>query len=428
MKILPIILKKKSGQVLTRADFAEVVNGYIKHEVHDQELAVFLMVLCFRSPNDQEVLAFFDAIYQVSRKITFPAVTGFKLDKHSTGGIGDKGTLILVPFLRYFGIKMFKYSGRTLGFTGGTVDKLDSIRGMEVDFTFERFQQLTEKISIVVANTNKAISPFETATYRLRSQTGSLESIALVTISVMIKKILLKNDALLIDLKVGSGAFLKTIAEANEFARLAKLIANNYQRRIRIVFSDMNQLCDNYIGNKAEVYGVHKFFQSPNHYPRLKTHATVLAANALVLAKMISYESAVQLVEKVWQTPEHLLFHFQKFIEGQNGDFADVKPPVTRFRIDVIAQQHGYWSFVNLTKLGILFNRLSFSQGKTLDFDAGIKVRVSAGQLIDPGTKIMTLYTNLANLDSGALLREAAETFTITPERPVVNHPVLKFI
>lgn len=298
MNILPIILKKKAGQKLTRSDFDKVVIGYIKNEITDAQIASFLMVLCFKQLNDQEILDFFDAIYNTSFKVDFKATSGFKLDKHATGGIGDKGTLVLIPFLQYFDIKMFKYSGRRLGFTGGTVDKLSSISGMKVDFTLERLKLLAKKIPIIVANTNQQISPFESKTYPLRSQTGSLTAIGLIAISVMIKKILLKNDALLIDLKVGSGAFFKTTKQADEFARIAKLIAHNYQRPIRFVFSDMNQLTSNYVGNKLEVWNVLQFLQNPKQFPRLQTFTNALVANALVLAKNISYAKAIQLTIK----------------------------------------------------------------------------------------------------------------------------------
>ncbi len=428
MNILPIILKKKTGQKLAPAEFNQIVNGYIQNKISDAQMASFLMVLCFRKLSDQEILDFFDAIYQTSFKIDFKTITGFKLDKHATGGIGDKGTLVLIPFLQYFDIKMFKYSGRRLGFTGGTIDKLSSISAMKVDFTLERLKLLAKKINIIVANTNHQISPFESKTYPLRSQTGSLDAIGLIVISVLIKKLLLKNDGLLIDLKVGSGAFFKTMKQADEFARLAKLIAHNYQRPIRFVFSDMDQLTGSYIGNKLEVWNVLQFFEKPKQFPRLQTFTNALVANALVLVRNISLQKAFQLINQAWKKRDQLLLNFKQFIQGQNGRFNDIKLRATKTKIAVLAMKNGYWSFQNLQKLGSLFNRLSINPKQTIDFDAGIQVHCSAGAYVRVGEKIMTLYTNFTDLDAESLIREARQTFQIKTTRPDLKPVILKVI
>ncbi len=210
------------------------------------------MVLCFCPLNDEEFLLFFDTVYKYSKKINLSKITNFKIDKHSTGGVGDKTTIALCGILPSIGINMYKLSGKRLGYTGGTIDKFNSIKNMQTQLSLANFENIIHQTPVVLSSlsADNVLSPFETLTYKLRNQTGSLESPALITISILIKKLILNNDALLLDVKIGSGAFFKNLAEASEFIRLSQLVCKHYNRPLKIVCSDMNQPLGQYIGNK----------------------------------------------------------------------------------------------------------------------------------------------------------------------------------
>ena len=409
---------------MTQADFTKIVKGFSAGKISDAQMAAFLMVLQFRPLSDQEILLFFDAIYDQSAKIDLSHVKGFKIDKHASGGVGDKVTLALIALFSSLGIKFYKCSGGRLGYTGGTIDKLSSFPNIQLEYNASQFMQRANCYPVIIAN-NKVISEFESRIYQLRSHTGTLESVGLIATSIMVKKLLLSNDALLLDLKVGSGALFKTLPEARNFARLARLICQRYQRPLRIIFSDMNQPLGNTIGNKLEVLEVFDLLQGKGD-ERLLQLVVQIASNAVALQKNCNLEKAEQIVRTELKS-HHLLSHFEKFVTSQHGDFSTfVKTPVvTKQSIAVTASQNGYFHFRNIHELGNLFNQLSVDLEDQLDVDAGIILHVKHGHKVTKNQVLMTLKTNFMTLNPVNLIQQAHRAFSIRSQAPNQIAPIV---
>ena len=416
--ILPLILRKKAGQPMTKVDFVKIVKGFSDDKISDAQMAAFFMVLQFQPLSDQEILLFFDAIYDQSTKIDLSHVKNFKIDKHASGGIGDKITLTLIPLFGSLGIKLYKYSGRRLGYTGGTIDKLSAFPHIQLEYDALQFMRQASHHPIIVAD-NKVISKFESKAYRLRSLTGTLEPISLIVCSIMIKKLLLNNDALILDLKVGSGTVFKTLSEARNFARLARLICQRYQRPLRIIFSDMNQPLGNTIGNKLEVLEVFDLLQGKGD-PRLRELVITIASHAVVLKNNCDLEQAEQIVRAELKSPR-LLTYFEKFVTAQHGDFQTFmnQPVKSKQSIAVKANQDGYLHFQNIYELGNLFNQLSVDLEDQLDVDAGIILHAKHGHKVAKNQVLMTLKTNFMLLNPTELIQQAHRAFSIRARAPV---------
>lgn len=423
INILPIILKKKAGKILNRAEFTTIVEGYINQQINTESMAALYMVFCFQKLTDEEVLTFFDVVYENSKKIDLSSIFEFKIDKHSSGGIGDKITIGLIPLLMSLNIKFYKFSGKRLAYTGGTIDKLSSIPNLKLEFSISEFEKLAQKNPVLVSNVNTDTSEFERKSYLLRNQTGSLESTGLIAISIMIKKILLNTDAILLDLKIGQGAVFKRLEDSLEFVRLAKLICKKYNRKIKIIFSDMNEPLGFHIGNKFEILEILDLLKNPRP-SRLKTLLSTLAANAVVLKDQVSFETALKQVEQQWLEAD-LIGYFKQFIKYQSGDFAAFMAlPIPQCKIVVKASMSGYFKFINLVNLGNLFNLISVDQKNVLDVTSGIKLCVSNGQKVTKGDKLFELYTNFSYLNFENLITIANSTYKICQE-PFETLPIV---
>ena len=251
--ILDIISKKANKYELTKEELETIFMGYLKDEVKDYQMSAFLMAICINDMSDSEVFALTDIFIKSGDTLDLSFIEGIKVDKHSTGGVGDKTTLIVAPLVASLNVPVIKMSGRGLGYTGGTIDKLESIPGFNVNLTEEEIKKQASDIGIVITSQTKDLTPLDKKVYALRDVTATTNSIPLIASSIMSKKIAGGADKIVIDIKVGNGALIKTEEEAKRLESLLIKIGSYYQKEVKTVISDMNRPLGHNIGNKLEV-------------------------------------------------------------------------------------------------------------------------------------------------------------------------------
>ena len=251
--IIDIINKKANKYELTKEELETIFIGYLKDEVKDYQMSAFLMAICINDMSDSEVFALTDIFIKSGDVLDLSFIDGIKVDKHSTGGVGDKTTLIVAPLVASCNVSVIKMSGRGLGYTGGTIDKLESIPGFNVNLTEEEIKKQASDIGIVITSQTRDLTPLDKKVYALRDVTATTNSIPLIASSIMSKKIAGGADKIVIDIKVGNGALIKTEEEAKRLESLLIKIGSYYQKEVKTVISDMNRPLGHNIGNRLEV-------------------------------------------------------------------------------------------------------------------------------------------------------------------------------
>ena len=251
--IIDIINKKRLKQKLNREELYFAFDGYLKGEIPDYQMSSLLMAICINDMSDEEIFDLTDIFINSGEQLDLSLVEGVKVDKHSTGGVGDKTTLIVAPIVAACGVKIAKMSGRGLGFTGGTIDKLESISGFNVSLTDQEFINQLNDINVAISSQTADLTPMDKAVYALRDVTATVESVPLIAVSIMSKKIASNADKILIDIKLGSGALIKTREDAERLSEIMIKIGNAYKREVRTVITNMEAPLGNNIGNSLEV-------------------------------------------------------------------------------------------------------------------------------------------------------------------------------
>lgn len=392
--ILEIINKKRLGQELSYKELDYFFNGYLDGEIADYQMSSLLMAICINGMTDEEIFALTKIFIDSGDVLDFSDIPGIKVDKHSTGGIGDKTTLVIAPIVASLGVPVVKMSGRGLGYTGGTIDKLESIPGFRIDLSDQEIIKQVHEIGVVVTGQTANLVPMDKVIYALRDVTGTVSSIPLIASSVMSKKIASGADKILIDIKVGNGALLQTKEDAKKLSELMIKIGEVYNREVRTVISDMNAPLGKCIGNSLEVLeaiDVLKGKETGNNFSDL---CLELATDMVSMGKEISKREAHNLVLEVIENGAA----YNKFLEMvslQKGDISGIK--VSEHTRKIKAPTDGVIKKINALELGKL--SLGLGAGKVtkedkIDYTVGIKLNKLIGDSVKKGDVLATLYVN----------------------------------
>ena len=394
--ILDIISKKANKYELTREELETIFMGYLNDEVKDYQMSAFLMAICINDMSDSEVFALTDIFIKSGDVLDLSFIDGVKVDKHSTGGVGDKTTLIVAPLVASCGVPVIKMSGRGLGYTGGTIDKLESIPGFIVNLSEEEITKQAKDIGIVITSQTKDLAPLDKKVYALRDVTATTNSIPLIASSIMSKKIAGGADKIVIDIKVGSGALLKTQEEAERLSSLLIKIGTYYQKEVRTVISNMDVPLGYNVGNKLEVLEAIEVLKG-NQQGELLELSLDLATKMVSLGKDITEKEALKEVKGNLESGK-ALNKFLEFIEYQHGDVNNLSIDAKVYNIK--ANKSGVLKDINALAIAKLSESLGAgrkSKEDKIDYNAGVVIRKNIGDEIKEGDVLASLYTNIEN-------------------------------
>lgn len=423
MNIIDIINKKRVGKILSKEEIAYAINGYLTGEVKDYQMSSLLMAIVLKGMTDNEIIELTKIMLDSGEKLNLSTL-GTVVDKHSTGGVGDKTTMIIAPIVASCGVKVAKMSGKGLGHTGGTIDKLESIPGFQVNIKEEDFFKQVEEIGLSIISQTNNLVPADKKLYALRDVTGTVESIPLIASSIMSKKIASGANKLVIDVKVGTGALIKNIEEANKLARLMIEIGKSNNIEVVCLLTNMDIPLGNQIGNALEVKEAIEILQN-----KVKNNLTdlciELSSYMVSLGLNISYEEAkTKVITNL--TNGKAYKKFQEFIAYQKGDITNL--PESKYHYTITSDISGYLTNIDALSLGKLSMHLGagrISLEDQLDYGAGIVIKVQIGDYIHKNDTIMELYTN-KKLDPKEISTEAFLIKQEQPEEPVLIYKVMK--
>ncbi len=395
--ILDIINKKRLGKELSYEELDFFFNGYLDGKVADYQMSSLLMAICINGMTDEEIYALTKIFIDSGDVLDFSDIPGIKVDKHSTGGIGDKTTLVIAPIAAACGVPIIKMSGRGLGYTGGTIDKLESIPGYRIDLTDEEIIKQVHEIGIVVTGQTGDLVPMDKVIYALRDVTSTVSSIPLIASSIMSKKIASGADKIIIDIKVGNGALLQTKEDAKKLSSLMKKIGSFYNREVHTIISDMNAPLGYAVGNSLEVLeaiDVLKGKEKDNHFVDL---CIELASDMVSMGKNISVEEARKLVIDAIDSKKAYM-KFLELVEYQHGDIKGIKVSENTYKIK--AEKSGMIKKINALEVGKL--SLNLGAGKVsikdkIDYTVGVKLNFEVGDVVNKGDVLATIYYNKKN-------------------------------
>lgn len=429
MNMLELIDKKKRNHSLTEEEIQYMIGKYTKDEIPDYQMSSMLMAILINGMDENETASLTKAMVESGDVIDLSSIEGFKVDKHSTGGIGDKVSLLVAPILASLDIPIAKMSGRGLGITGGTVDKLESIDGFHVELEADEFIKQVNEHKIAIVGQSGNLTPADKKLYALRDVTGTVDSIPLIASSIMSKKIASGADGIVLDVKCGKGAFMKDLEHASELAKTMIQIGESLGRKVAVVITDMNQPLGHNIGNKLEVAEAHDFLDNYKESEQGLLDVTIAISSKMYqLATDVSDEVAEQ---KVLETLSNgaALAKLKEFITAQGGDASDVHAKTTKHEIEVKAAKDGYISLIDAELIGkasLLVGAGRLTKADVLDFDAGVKLVALNGQSVKKGDTLAVLYSNKDAVDESVQLIEKA--YSITDAQPVKNKSILKIM
>ena len=394
--ILDIISKKANKYELTKEELETIFMGYLNDEVKDYQMSAFLMAICINDMSDSEVFALTDIFIKSGDVLDLSFIDGIKVDKHSTGGVGDKTTLIVAPLVASCGVPVIKMSGRGLGYTGGTIDKLESIPGFKVDLTEEEIKRQAHDIGIVLTSQTKDLTPLDKKVYALRDVTATTNSIPLIASSIISKKIAGGADKIVIDIKVGSGALLKTKEEAERLSNLLIKIGTYYQKEVRTIISNMDVPLGHNVGNKLEVLEALDVLNGKEKGV-LYDLVIELASEMVSLGKEISVESAKKEVVDNLENGK-ALNKFLELVKYQHGNIDNLSIDAKIYNIK--ANKSGVLKNINALSIAKLSESLGAgrkNKDDKIDYNAGVVLRKNIGDEIKEGDVLASLYTNIEN-------------------------------
>ncbi|MBN3524949.1 pyrimidine-nucleoside phosphorylase [Paenibacillus apiarius] len=431
MRMVDLIAKKRDGKELTTEEINFIIDGYTKGDIPDYQVSALAMAIYFQDMNERERADLTMAMVHSGDTIDLSAIQGIKVDKHSTGGVGDTTTLVLAPLVAALDIPVAKMSGRGLGHTGGTIDKLEAIQGFHVEISKDEFVSLVNEHKIAVIGQTGNLTPADKKLYALRDVTATVNSITLIASSIMSKKIAAGSDAIVLDVKTGAGAFMKTAEDAKELAHAMVSIGNNVGRKTMAVISDMSQPLGSAIGNSLEVKEAIDTLRG--HGPKdLEELCLALGRQMAYLAgKAASLEEAEEKLKEVIHNGK-ALEKFKEFIANQGGDSSVVDNPdnlpKAAYIIEVPAREEGMVAEIVADEIGtaaMLLGAGRATKESEIDLAVGLMLNKKIGDKVKAGESLVTIHANRENVDDVIAKIYANIRIGSHAEAPVLIHDIV---
>ncbi len=433
MRTVDLIHRKRDGAELSAEEIAWLIEGYTRDEIPDYQLSAFLMATFFQGMSDREVSALTDCMVRSGETLDLSAIPGFKVDKHSTGGVGDKTSLIAAPLAAAAGVIVPMISGRGLGHTGGTLDKLESVPGLRTDLSTDELRAQLARTGLVFVGQTMELAPADGKLYAMRDSTSTVESIPLIASSIMSKKLAAGLDALVLDVKVGSGAFMKRQVDARRLAQMMVGIGRRADKRVQALITDMSQPLGYAIGNALEIMEVSQTLHSagPNDLTRLSLE---------LAARMIHLGKVAATIEEAREIAQRKLLDgsgyakLKEVIEAQGGNSLvlerfDLLPNATGAR-EIASPRAGFVSAIAAEDIGLASAMIGAGRDTkedTIDPAVGVILEVKVGEKVEAGAVLCRLYyTKDDHLDEAAQLVEDA--FRISSHAPEERELILEVV
>ncbi|UOQ85397.1 pyrimidine-nucleoside phosphorylase [Gracilibacillus salinarum] len=405
MRMVDLIAKKRDGKELTQEEINFMIDGYTKEEIPDYQMSAMAMALYFQGMTTEERVHLTMAMVESGDQIDLSDIHGIKVDKHSTGGVGDTTTLILAPLVASVGVPVAKMSGRGLGHTGGTIDKLESIEGFQVELTGNQFNQLVNEQNVAVVGQSGNLTPADKKLYGLRDVTATVNSIPLIASSIMSKKIAAGADAIVLDVKTGSGAFMTELEDAKALAKAMVDIGNGAGRETIAVISDMNQPLGFAVGNALEVKEAIETLQGKG--PKdLEELCLTLGSQMVYLAKKAtSIEQAREMLTDAIQSGK-AMEKLKTFVSSQGGDASVIdhpdQLPTAAYITEIKAQAAGIVHHISADEIGVAASMLGagrLTKDSQIDLAVGVVLQKKLGDEVKVGDTLVTIHSNHQNIN-----------------------------
>lgn len=431
MRMVDLIEKKRDGQALTQEEIEFFITGYTNGDIPDYQASSLAMAVFFQDMNDEERAALTMAMVNSGDVIDLSDINGIKVDKHSTGGVGDTTTLVLAPLVASVGVPVAKMSGRGLGHTGGTIDKLESVKGFHVEISEEKFVKLVNESKVAVIGQTGNLTPADKKLYGLRDVTGTVNSIPLIASSIMSKKIAAGADAIVLDVKTGNGAFMKTLEDAEALAHAMVSIGNNVGRNTMAIISDMGQPLGNAIGNALEVKEAIETLQGKGPEDLTELVMTLGSQMVVVGGKAQDLEAARTMLQQAIEDGS-ALETFRTFLENQDGDGSVVDDlsqlPQAKYKIELPAQSSGVVTEIIANEVGVASMMLGAgrqTKEDDIDLSVGLVLHKKVGDKVSEGDALLTIHSNRKNIDD--VIEKLNQSITVSEhgQAPTLIHKII---
>lgn len=430
--MLDLIDKKRDNETLTGEEIKAMVDGFTNGEIPDYQMSAMLMAIYFNGMTPEELQELTLAMVESGDQVDLSAIEGVKVDKHSTGGVGDTTTLVSAPLVASVGVPVAKMSGRGLGHTGGTIDKLEAIEGFHVEISQDEFVDLVNKNKIAVVGQSGNLTPADKAIYALRDVTGTVQSIPLIASSIMSKKIAAGSNAIVLDVKVGSGAFMKDIEHAEELANTMVEIGHLMNRQTMAVISDMNQPLGRAIGNALEVKEAIETLKGEGPEDLTELCLTLGSQMVYLGKKASSLEEAREMLEQAIESGE-ALEKMKVFLEAQGGNSEVVDHPEllpqAKYQFVVRAEEDGFVESMHADEIGIAAMLLGAgreTKDSVLNLAVGLELEAKIGDAVKKGDPLVTIYSDREDVKDVVEKLKANITIGDNPREITLIHEVIQ--
>lgn len=422
MHMLDLIDKKKNGKKLSKEEIYYVVQGYTEGKIPDYQISALLMAIYFQGMDAEETRMLTMAMVESGDQIDLSAIKGVKVDKHSTGGVGDKVSLVVIPLVASLGIPVAKMSGRGLGHTGGTIDKLESIEGFDIGLSMDKFMENVNTYKMAIVGQTGDLTPADKKLYALRDVTATVDSIPLIASSIMSKKIASGSDAIVLDVKVGNGAFMKTLEDARALAKAMVSIGRGLGRETVAVLTNMNEPLGKEVGNANEVREAIRTLKGEGEQDLVNVSVTIAGHMAVLGGAFSTVEEAEKAIRENMKNGRALEM-LKTLVRIQGGNVSQIDDPETlptaQISVPVIAAGTGYVHEIKAEEIGtaaMLLGAGRETKEDVIDYAAGITLLKKVGDAVKAGDVLCTLLTNRENYQDA--YSKAQEAYEIAEEKP----------